>query len=114
MEMKGVAFVKGKYSGLYVANFPVDEVYEFEMRQSLRLPLMLTAVRAGFPSPAEDHVDRALDLNEYLVKHPAATYFLRVSRFDDWGGHLSGDCRPGAGSEDRTGGDCCGQWRIHG
>lgn len=34
---------------------------------------------AGFPSPADDYVERTLDLNEYLVEHPAATYFVRVS-----------------------------------
>ena len=34
---------------------------------------------AGFPSPADDYVEGALDLNEYLVEHPAATYCLRAS-----------------------------------
>lgn len=36
------------------------------------------AVVAGFPSPAEQYVEPPLDLNEYLVKRPAATYFVRV------------------------------------
>lgn len=45
----------------------------------LPLPLYLHPVKAGFPSPADDYVDRTLDLNEYLVKHLAATFFLRVS-----------------------------------
>ncbi|MCH8558462.1 MAG: translesion error-prone DNA polymerase V autoproteolytic subunit [Balneolia bacterium] len=35
-------------------------------------------VEAGFPSPAQDHIERQLDLNEYLVKHPVATFFVRV------------------------------------
>ncbi len=35
-------------------------------------------VAAGFPSPADDHLEGKLDLNEYLVKHPAATFFVRV------------------------------------
>jgi DNA polymerase V len=43
----------------------------------LRLPLY-SAVRAGFPSPAEDHEEEQLDLNRYLIKNPAATFFLRV------------------------------------
>lgn len=42
------------------------------------LPLFLEKVRAGFPSPAEDYVDQALDLNELCIKHPAATFFVRV------------------------------------
>ena len=44
-----------------------------------RCPLYLARVPAGFPSPAEDHKDRDLDLNEHLVKHPAATYFVRAA-----------------------------------
>jgi DNA polymerase V len=42
-------------------------------------PLMLSATPAGFPSPAEDHMDRELDLNEHLIRRPAATFFVRVS-----------------------------------
>lgn len=33
----------------------------------------------GFPSPAEDYLDSALDLNRYLVKHPVATFFVRAT-----------------------------------
>jgi DNA polymerase V len=36
-------------------------------------------VTAGFPAPAEDCVDRKLDLHEHLVRHPASTFFLRAS-----------------------------------
>ena len=35
-------------------------------------------ISAGFPSPAEDYIDNHLDLNEYLIKHPSATFFVRV------------------------------------
>ena len=34
------------------------------------------SVYAGFPSPAEDHLDLDLDLNEHLIKHPAATFYV--------------------------------------
>lgn len=33
----------------------------------------------GFPSPAEDHMAQGLDLNNYLIKHPVATFFVRAS-----------------------------------
>ena len=33
---------------------------------------------AGFPSPAEQYLEPPLDLNELLVKRPAATFFVRV------------------------------------
>jgi DNA polymerase V len=36
-------------------------------------------VQAGFPSPAEDDQDPAIDLNELLAPHPEATFLLRVS-----------------------------------
>lgn len=42
-------------------------------------PLLASRVEAGFPSPADDHVERTLDLNEELITHPAATFFLRAS-----------------------------------
>lgn len=44
----------------------------------LNLPFFTDAVRAGFPSPAGDHVDKTLDLNELCVQHPSATYFVRA------------------------------------
>ena len=36
-------------------------------------------VVAGFPSPAEQYVEPPLDLNEFLVRHPAASFFVRVA-----------------------------------
>jgi len=36
------------------------------------------SVQAGFPSPAEDYMDLDLNLNEYLVKHPSATFCVRA------------------------------------
>ena len=44
----------------------------------LELPLAGTAIAAGFPSPAEEYLDLALDLNKELIKHPAATFYARV------------------------------------
>jgi len=42
------------------------------------LPLFTGKVAAGFPSPADDYVEKTLDLNELLVQKPAATYFVRA------------------------------------
>jgi DNA polymerase V len=44
----------------------------------LRIPLFLERVSAGFPSPAEDYIEKTLDLNELCIQHPAATFFVRV------------------------------------
>lgn len=35
-------------------------------------------ISAGFPSPAEDYLEGRLDLNQLLIRKPAATYFVRV------------------------------------
>ena len=42
------------------------------------LPLFTGKVAAGFPSPADDYVEKTLDLNDLLVKKPAATFFVRA------------------------------------
>jgi len=42
-------------------------------------PLFISQVPAGFPSPADDYMDKRLDLNEHFIKHPAATIYCRVS-----------------------------------
>ncbi len=52
------------------------------------LPLFSSPVAAGFPSPADDHLESKLDLNELLIKNPTATYFLRVNG-DSWSGPVS-------------------------
>jgi DNA polymerase V len=45
---------------------------------ALKLKLYSTPVSAGFPSPADDYSERQIDLNEHLIKHPAASFFVRV------------------------------------
>jgi len=47
---------------------------------STELPLEYAdgGVRAGFPSPAQDRVDRPLDLNRELIKHPESTFYAKV------------------------------------
>jgi DNA polymerase V len=45
----------------------------------LQIPLSFFAVQAGFPSPAEDYQGKEIDLNTHFVKHPAATFFVRVA-----------------------------------
>ncbi len=54
------------------------------------VPLYLSPVAAGFPSPADDYIDQKLDLHSHLVRNPAATFFLRAQ----------GDSMIGAGIHD--------------
>ena len=49
-----------------------------ELPSSLRLPLFGHTIAAGFPSPADDYVEDRIDLNQHLIRHKEATFFLRV------------------------------------
>lgn len=56
----------------------MNKVFPIDPPTPLPIPLYLHRVRAGFPSPADDHLERRLDLNEHVVKHPSATYYVRA------------------------------------
>ncbi|RZK03383.1 MAG: translesion error-prone DNA polymerase V autoproteolytic subunit [Novosphingobium sp.] len=57
----------------------------------LELPLRLVSTPAGFPSPAQDDMEEPIDLGEWLVEHPAASYIMRIE----------GNSMSGAGIHDR-------------
>jgi DNA polymerase V len=42
------------------------------------LPVYASTVKGGFPSPADDYIEKELDLNELMIRHPAATFYVRV------------------------------------
>lgn len=50
-----------------------------EATPSLQLPLFSSYVRAGFPNPADDHLEQRIDLNTLLMPHPDASFLLRVA-----------------------------------
>jgi DNA polymerase V len=56
----------------------VSGIYLPDHRTRLSRPLVMFRVPAGFPSPAEDYVEGAIDLNRDLVKHPFYTFYIRV------------------------------------
>ena len=43
------------------------------------IPFYSQSVAAGFPSPADDFLEFDLSLDKKLIKHPSATFFVRVS-----------------------------------
>ena len=51
----------------------------YKAKRGLSMPLCPAEVAAGFPSPAEGDMDSGLDLNDLIIKHPAATFFVKVS-----------------------------------
>lgn len=57
---------------------PSLDFYTVDNRIKLEVPFFNSPISAGFPSPAEDYVDLKLDLNKFLIKHPSATFYVRV------------------------------------
>ncbi|HYN83671.1 MAG TPA: translesion error-prone DNA polymerase V autoproteolytic subunit [Pyrinomonadaceae bacterium] len=57
----------------------VEAVYTPGRATRWSRPVFATRVPAGFPSPAEDYIEGRLDLNRHLIKHPVATFYVRVS-----------------------------------
>ncbi|SPP64730.1 LexA family protein [Nitrospira lenta] len=57
----------------------VDAIYAPDLSTRYKLPIFLGRLPAGFPSPADDYIEGKLDLNRKLIKHPAATFFVKVT-----------------------------------
>ncbi|SSR57686.1 DNA polymerase V component [Acinetobacter baumannii] len=45
----------------------------------LLIPYALEKINAGFPSPAQDYIDKALDMNEHLIKNATSTFIVKVA-----------------------------------
>ncbi|HPX66937.1 MAG TPA: translesion error-prone DNA polymerase V autoproteolytic subunit [Candidatus Syntrophosphaera sp.] len=56
----------------------VKALYGVSTETKIKRPLIGNKFPAGFPSPAADYLEGLLDLNEYLIKNKAATFFARV------------------------------------
>ena len=56
----------------------ITDLYRSDGSTSYSCPLFLVPVSAGYPSPADDFQEETLNLHEHLVKHEAATFFVRV------------------------------------
>ena len=62
-----------------ITEIEVDEFFApaISERPTL-LPLFSTKVAAGFPSPADDHVEKRLDISEFMIDHAASTFFVTI------------------------------------
>lgn len=54
------------------------QIHNIDISTSLPLQYADEGIRAGFPSPAQDYLEQAIDLNKELIKHPASTFYGRV------------------------------------
>lgn len=57
----------------------IAEVVDYISHKGYQLPLYGSKVQAGVPSPADDFIEGKLDLNQYLIKRPSATFLVRAT-----------------------------------
>ena len=63
----------------YKLGSSISEIYGLEQKSKVPLPLYSCGVSAGFPSPADDYIGQQLDINDLLIRNPAATFFVRAA-----------------------------------
>ncbi len=66
------------HSSLVLAGRPLADRAAPDETAGRGLPLYLSPVEAGFPSPADDYIESLLDVHDYVVRNQAATFFLRA------------------------------------
>src|SRR5690606_7696355 len=57
----------------------IQNILQLDPVTHIEIPLATERVQAGFPSPAQDYIDKKLDLNEHLIKNETATFIVRVN-----------------------------------
>ena len=86
VEVRGNSIGIGAISGNAVIAFP-DPQQDLSSELALtrvkvlthyQIPVAQELIPAGFPSPAEDHIEDVLDLNEHLIRNKSATFVGRV------------------------------------
>jgi DNA polymerase V len=54
------------------------KIFKPDLSNKITIPLFVSTVKAGFPSPAENYIEARLDLNSYLIPNPNSTFFVKV------------------------------------
>lgn len=57
----------------------VAHVYSVDATRKLAITFASFSVQAGFPSPADDHLEPPLDFNDLLIENPSATFAVRIA-----------------------------------
>jgi len=73
-QRKLQASIKASSATLNVVSLSIPA----EDPSTVSVPLFIGKVAAGFPSPADDYIEKTLDLNDLLIQKPAATFFVRA------------------------------------
>ena len=76
---KGQGKYKEATKPIRIPESKIENIFDYINGINYKLPLYSSSVQAGFPSPADDYLEEKLDLNKYLIKHPSATFFVKVT-----------------------------------
>ena len=57
----------------------ITDLFKLSKDQNIAIPIFIDKVSAGFPSPASDYIEHKLDLNEYLIPNPVATFIVKAN-----------------------------------
>lgn len=79
MEVSRLCFPQHALPGLPLSHQNVSAPLPLEATEHVPRPLFSCPAACGFPSPADDHVTAALDLNDLVLRNPPATFFVRAS-----------------------------------
>ncbi|MBJ9904044.1 LexA family protein [Acinetobacter bereziniae] len=55
-----------------------NKLNSIQIRSHVLIPVALSKIAAGFPSPAQDYIDKSIDMNEHLIHNPEATFIVEV------------------------------------
>ncbi|MBJ8476501.1 LexA family protein [Acinetobacter bereziniae] len=56
----------------------ISRILSFQAITNVSIPLVLNKIAAGFPSPAEDYIDKTVDMNDLLISNKEATFIVQV------------------------------------
>jgi DNA polymerase V len=70
---------RSNYSGMNITEAKVTTIRPAACTDSAQFDFYSSRPAAGFPAPGDDMVEAPLDLNDLLIEHPNATFFVRVS-----------------------------------
>lgn len=67
-----------KYSSKSRQISDISKILSFQAITNASIPLVLNKIAAGFPSPAEDYIDKTVDMNDLLISNKEATFIVQV------------------------------------
>lgn len=79
--MEPLIIPKAKFEKFFLRSLDLSglkSVHEICPRTHISIPLVAERIQAGFPSPAQDYVEKLMDMNEHLIRNECATFLVKV------------------------------------